>query len=272
LGEKNWFGVSGDCSLKDNDCDYRMSTDYFIKLCTKAKIPVPSKDADVRTLLSDAGATVLDAKTAAATKLRKEHAAAVLWARANLEKDGSWKKFPDEARDTIIALFPIKQSVIDKGGTAWTAPCRALIRVYASPPASPKNPRKSRQVNKGSRSDEGSEPMSDSSSSDEQEPPKKKAKVPEKRAESGKKGPKDAVTPYLPTPALLAILPTHRRFCRPMSGYKGRKDYSATFVSCKPLRVRVDSRVRRGRIVFSPSVSRALGLHPCPTHFYEVGG
>jgi hypothetical protein len=211
LGEKNRFGVSGDCSLKVNNSVYRMSTDYFIKLCTKAKIPVPSKDADVRTLLSDAGATVLDAKTAAATKLRKEHAAAVLWARANLEKDGSWKKFPDEARDTIIALFPIKQSVIDKGGTAWTAPCRALIRVYASPPASPKNPRKSRQVNKGSRSDDGSEPMSDSSSPDEQELPKKKSKVQEKRAESGKKGPKDVVTPYLPTPALLAILPTHRR-------------------------------------------------------------
>jgi len=188
-----------------------MSTDYFIKLCAKAKIPVPNKDADVRKLLTDSGATVLDAKTASASKLRKEHAAAVLWARANIDKDGAWKKFPDEARDTIIALFPIKQSVIDKGGLAWTNPCRALIRVYGSPPPSPKVAPKAKQVNKGSRAVEGSDSTPEGSSSEESEPPKKKAKVQGKSAEGAKQGSKEIVAPYLPTPALLAILPLHRR-------------------------------------------------------------
>ena len=55
-----------------------MSTDYFIKLCNKEKIIVPVKDGDVRKLLANSGAVVLDTKSKQATELRREHAAAVL--------------------------------------------------------------------------------------------------------------------------------------------------------------------------------------------------
>jgi len=139
-----------------------MSTDHFIKLCAKSKLTVPAKDTEARKLLSSAGATVLDAKGATASALRREHAAAVLWARRNIDKDAAWNGLPSAARDTLIALYPIKKSFVDKGGKAWVAPCRALVLANVSPPPSPagkgrKRPAKGEQISKGDRSDGSSE-------------------------------------------------------------------------------------------------------------------
>ena len=190
----------------DLNCDFPMSTEFFTKLCLRAQLSIPTNDADVRKLLSEAGAKVLDSKSAAATKLRKEHAAAILWARKNIDNDGAWKNMPEEARDTLVALFPVKQSMINKGGDAWTVPCRALFRAHASPPPSPKQ-RTSARITMGARSEESSGNSSDSSQSDELEPPKKKASG----GASAKLGGKEGSPPYLPSQALLAVLPPQRR-------------------------------------------------------------
>ena len=114
---------------------------------------------------------------------------------------------PEEARDTLVALFPVKQSAIKKGGDAWTVPCRALIRAQASPPPSPKQQRKSARITMGARSEESSGNSSDSSHLDEPEPPKKKASD----GASAKLGGKEGSPPYLPSHALLAVLPPQRR-------------------------------------------------------------
>ena len=188
-----------------------MSTDHFTKSCAKAKLAVPTADKDVRKLLADAGATVLDAKTATASKLRKEHAAAVVWARENIDKDRSWTKIPGDARDTLIALFPISQTIIDKGGNAWAAPCRALIRAYGASPEPPKKRVKSAQVSKGTTSEDES---ASGSTGDEKTPPPEKEKPAKKSAKDKDKGKADSdgtLPPYLPSVALLAVLPPHRR-------------------------------------------------------------
>jgi hypothetical protein len=184
-----------------------MSTEFFTKLCLRAQLSIPTNDADVRKLLSEAGAKSLDSKSAAATKLRKEHAAAILWACKNLDNDDAWKNMPEEARDTLVALFPVKQSAIKKGGDAWTVPCRALIRAQASPPPSPKQQRKSARITMGARSEESSGNSSDSCHLDEPEPQKKKASD----GAFAKSGGKEGSPPYLPSHALLAVLPPQRR-------------------------------------------------------------
>ena len=188
-----------------------MSTDYFTKCCAKSKLAIPSTDGNVRILLANSGASVLDTKGKPATALRREHAAAVLWAQANLDKDRSWTKLPDEARDTLIALFPISQSLIDKGGHAWAAPCRALIRAYIADPEPPKKKAKSAQISKMLSSDDES---SSGSAQDEATPPPEKEK-PGKKPPKGKDkgGSKGSATlaPYLPSSTLLAALPPHRR-------------------------------------------------------------
>jgi hypothetical protein len=190
-----------------------MSTEYFSKLCATAKLTIPAKDADVRKLLEEAGATVLDQKSAAATKLRMEHAAAILWARDNIDKDRAWSKLPDEARNTLLALFPIQQSVIDKGGSAWVAPCRALIRAYSAAKETPKKRKGSHQISKGPSSDESGEDSSSGSANEKSPPPnpKKPAHSSGKGGSGSKEGAKVSLAPYLPTQNLLAVLPTHRR-------------------------------------------------------------
>ena len=133
-----------------------MSTDYFTKICNKEKIVIPAKDGDVRKFLASAGAVVLDTKSKQATELRREHAAAVLWAHKHLDDDAVWSKLKEGPRDTLLALFPVMSKFIDKGGAAWVSPCRSLIRAYLSPPPSPKKkgPKgKGTQLDKGSRSD-----------------------------------------------------------------------------------------------------------------------
>ena len=114
---------------------------------------------------------------------------------------------PEEARDTLVALFPVKQSAIKKGGDAWTVPCRALIRAQASPPPSPKQQRKSARITMGARSEESSGNSSDSCHLDEPEPQKKKASD----GAFAKSGGKEGSPPYLPSHALLAVLPPQRR-------------------------------------------------------------
>ena len=199
-----------------------MSTDHFIKLCAKSKLTVPAKDAEARKLLASAGAHVLDAKGATASALRKEHAAAIVWARCNIDKDAAWNGLPSAARDTLLALYTIKQSYIDKGGKAWIAPCRLLVSANLSPPPSPvgkgrKKPAKGGQISKGARSDE-----SDGSASEEvlevEEPASSKTKGKTAKAKSPKqkdpKAPSGSTTPskpYLASNALLAVLPPHRR-------------------------------------------------------------
>ena len=141
-----------------------MSTDYFIKLCNKEKIIVPVKDGDVRKLLANAGAVVLDTKSKQATELRREHAAAVLWSQKHLDEEAVWTKLKDGPRDTLLALYPVKSKFIDKGGSAWVSPCRSLIRAHLSPPPSPK---KKGSNGKGSQLDNGSRSESDSESDSE---------------------------------------------------------------------------------------------------------
>ena len=190
-----------------------MSESHFTKLCIKAKLVIPATDKDVCKFLEEAGATLLPQKTQAAIQLRKEHAAAILWARENIDKDRSWDKIPTAARDTLLALFPIKQSVIDKGGKAWTAPCRALIRAYSliSEPASKR--KKTGQISKGAASSESDGDGTSGSSAEEAAPPppKKSQKGKEKAGAGSKSKDSGLPPPYLASHALLAILPIHRR-------------------------------------------------------------
>ena len=229
-----------------------MSTDHFLKICNKEGLIIPAKDVDVRKLLANAGAVVLETKSKDAIALRREHAAAVLWAQKYLDKEAAWSKLKNGPRDTLLALYPVKAKFIDKGGDAWISPCRSLIHATVSPPPSPmkKGPKgKGARLDKGSRSDcdeesDGeAEPesvakqakVSESgkkrpaehmdSASDSDAGPSKKAPPGHKKAKgqvgkSGKPGKAvsvssgsedEALSPYLSSRELLAVLPAHRK-------------------------------------------------------------
>ena len=114
-----------------------MASSHFTTLCGNEKIVVPSTDKDVRTFLTNAGATFGGKSGAANSTLRLESAAAVAWARTHLNEDDKWVAIPSHAAKLLQSLFPIKASIAQLGGDKWTPAVRALIRAQITPTASP---------------------------------------------------------------------------------------------------------------------------------------
>ena len=114
-----------------------MASSHFTTLCGNEKIVVPSTDKDVRTFLTNAGATFGGKSGAANSTLRLESAAAVAWAHTHLNEDDKWVAIPSHAAKLLQSLFPIKASIAQLGGDKWTPAVRALIRAQITPTASP---------------------------------------------------------------------------------------------------------------------------------------
>ena len=114
-----------------------MSSKYFTLLCTGENIAVPSTDKDVRSFLTNAGATFGGKSGNSHSAIRSESAAAVAWARTHLNDDGKWVAIPSHAATLLQSLFPIKASIAKLGGDKWTPAVRALIRAQITPVASP---------------------------------------------------------------------------------------------------------------------------------------
>jgi hypothetical protein len=140
-----------------------------------------------------------------------------------VDKDAAWNSLSAAARDTLIALYPIKKSFVDKGGKAWIAPCRALVSANISPPPSPQGKGKKRsawedQIPKGDREPEESDesPGGEESEQDASPQPKPKAKAPKVKGAKAPNPPGQedggaSAKPYLSSKALLAVLPPQRR-------------------------------------------------------------
>ena len=114
-----------------------MANTYFSALCATEQIPVLATDKENRAYLASAGASFVAKAGIQHSAARSEGAAAVAWARANLDSDAKWVAIPQEGAATLMALFPVKPGIAALGGDKWTTAVRSLVRAHITPISSP---------------------------------------------------------------------------------------------------------------------------------------